>query len=136
MLVSAEQPEKACSLIWVTEPGIVMSVRLVQPWKARQPMDVTELGMSMAVSVVQPWKARSPIAVTEVGMVVFWQPTARVLDAVSMMALQSFRESKFGLSLATVRLVNLVQPENAYSPMRESELPMWMLVNAEHPVKA
>ncbi len=45
-----------------------------------------------------------------------------VFDSFSIIALQLSRESYFLLSLATVILVNLVQPENIPAPMLLTEL--------------
>ena len=44
-------------------------------------------------------------------------PLIKVLDAVSIMALQLFRESYIGLSSITVKDNNPVHPENAEFPM-------------------
>ena len=66
---------------------------------------------------MQLWKASSSTDVTVVGITVFLQPKSKVLLSVSMMALQLFRESYFGLPLSTDIVVNLPQPLNATSPM-------------------
>lgn len=56
-------------------------------------MDVTELGMLTEVRPLQPTKAYSPMEVTELGIIVLLHPNNKVFDTVSIMALQSFRES-------------------------------------------
>ena len=89
----------------VTELGMVMLVRPEHSQNAESPMVMTELGMVMLVRPVQPLNATSPMEVTELGMVVFLQPATSVLVAVSMMALQSLRESYFVLPASTLMLV-------------------------------
>ena len=56
-------------------------------------MLVTLLGIVTFVRPEQPEKAPSPILVTLLGIIVFLQPAISVLDVVSIMALQSLRES-------------------------------------------
>ena len=56
-------------------------------------MEVTELGMVILVRLVQPLNAELPIEVTELGIIVFLQPVIKVFEDVSIIALQSFRES-------------------------------------------
>ena len=94
-------------------------------------MLVTDEGMVMLVKPVQPENADSPMVVTELGMVVFLQLATSVLVAVSMMALQSLRESYFVLPASTLMLVRPEQPANAASPMVVTELGMVMLVRPE-----
>ena len=54
---------------------------------------------------------------TPLGMTVFLQPAIRVLDSVSIMALQLLRESYFVLPVSTLIEVRLVQKEKAELPM-------------------
>ena len=86
------QPLKALSPMLVTELGIVTEVR-PQYMKACVPMLVTELGMVTKVRPLQPEKAYSPMLVTELGIIVFLHPAIKVLEFVSMIALQLSRES-------------------------------------------
>ena len=64
-------------------------------------MLVTELGMVREVREEQSRNALYPMLVTELGMVVDWHPAIRVLEAVSIMALQFSRESYIVFSLST-----------------------------------
>ena len=62
--------------------------------------------------------------VTELGITVFLHPATSVLDAVSMMALQSFLESYVVFSVSTLMEVRPLQKEKAPSPMEVTELGM------------
>ena len=84
----------------VTLLGMVTEVRL-QYAKACSPMLVTLLGMVTEVRL-QLRNALSPMDVTLLGMTVFLQPANKVLDDVSMMALQLLRESYFVLPVSTM----------------------------------
>ena len=92
--------------------------------------------------------------VTVLGMTVFLQPVIKVLDAVSMIALQLSRESYLLLPFSTtidskeqysnalllmdvtelgiVMLVKPLHPPNALLPMVVTELPMVTLVKPLH----
>ena len=76
-----------------TELGITTDVRLEQPEKAIIPIVITESGIITDDRFEQPLNAPRPILITELGITVAEQPITRVLVAVSMMALQSLRES-------------------------------------------
>ena len=80
-------------------------------------MLVTELGMVKEVRKEQPLNALRPMLVTELGKVVDWHPTIRVLEAVSIIALQFSRESYIVFPLSTTIEVREEQPENEKSPM-------------------
>jgi hypothetical protein len=110
--VRPEQPEKADWPILVTLLGMVMDIRPLQPPKACSPILVTLLGMVMEVRLEQPKKAHKPILVTLLGMTLFLQPTTKVLLAVSIMALQLFRESYFTFPDPTSKEVRPVQNSN------------------------
>ena len=69
-------------------------------------------------------------------MVVDWPPAIRVLEAVSIIALQFSRESYIVLPLSTTMEVREVQPLNALLPMLVTELGMVMEVMDEQPSKA
>ena len=69
--------------------------------------------------------------VTELGMMVDWHPAIRVLEAVSIMALQFSRESYIVLPLFTTMEVREEQPLNALSPMLVTELGRVMEVREE-----
>jgi hypothetical protein len=56
-------------------------------------MDDTLLGMAIEVKPEQPEKALSLMDVTLAGIVVLLHPALKVFDAVSIIALQSSRES-------------------------------------------
>jgi len=71
----------------------------------------------MAVRLLQPAKATIPMLVTLEGIIVFLHPATNVLVAVSMMALQLFRESYTLFAASTWMAVKLLQPQNAASPM-------------------
>ena len=79
--------------IVVTDSGIIISVRPEQPPKAARLIVVTELGIAICVISVHCANALLPIVTTVLGMIVFLHPVISVLDALSMMALQSPRES-------------------------------------------
>ena len=113
MLFNPSQPWKALLPMFVTELGMSMVFSPLHQQNAYHSILVTELGMLMVVSLVQPSKALKPIDVMSLGMIVFLQPTTNRLEFVSMMALQLFRESKKGLSLATVMAVSALQLEKA-----------------------
>ena len=57
--------------------------------------------------------ANSPMLVTEFGMTVVLHPTINLFEAVSIMALQSFRESNVLLPEFTTMLVRPEQSANA-----------------------
>ena len=127
------QPEKAAYPMLITELGIVKEVRL-QPENAKSPMPVTELGIVKEVRL-QPEKAPSPMLVTELGIIVFILPATSIFVSVSMMALQSSRESYFAFPLSTVIEVRS-QPENALFPMLFTELGIVKEVRPLQPEKA
>ena len=77
-------------------------VRSSSAQKAAHPNDVTLLGITISLSPGLPLKAISPKAVTVLGMTVLTQPIRRVLEAVSMMALQLSRESNVVLPASTL----------------------------------
>ena len=67
----------------------------------------TEFGMVTLVKPEHPQNALLQMLATEFGMVVFLHPAIKVLDAVSIMALQLLRESYLVLPDATEMLVRL-----------------------------
>ena len=89
----------------------------MQPWNAEVPMLVTLFGITMLVKLVQPWNAEFFMLVTlpSVGITLFLQPNSNVLLAVSIKQLPALWY--FVFPLATVMLVNPVQPKNAESPI-------------------
>ena len=103
---------------------MVTEVSPLQPSNAWSLIEVTELGIVTEVSPLQPLNAPSPIEVTELGMVVFLQPEISVFVAVSIIALQLFRESYFVFPLSTTILVSPLQPSNAWSPIEVTEFGM------------
>ena len=60
--------------------------------------------------------------VTELGITVFWHPAIRVLEAVSIIALQLLWLSYTVFPLSTVIEVKLSQEVNGLSPMEVTEL--------------
>ena len=74
--------------------------------------------------------------VTELGMMVDWHPAIRVLEAVSIMALQFSRESYTVFPLSTTIEVRAEQRSNADPPMLVTELGMVMEVREEQPANA
>ena len=99
-------------------------------------MLVTELGRVMEAREVQLLNAALPMLVTELGIVVDWHPAIRVLEAVSIIALQFSRESNVVLPLSTTIVVREEQPENTRFPMLVTELPRVMEVREEQPQNA
>ena len=86
------QPENVLALILVIRSGIMMEFRLVQFTNAFFPISVKLLGSWMEVRA-QRVNAYSSIEVTLEGMVVFLHPLINLFVAVSIRALQLFRES-------------------------------------------
>ena len=80
-------------------------------------MLVTPSGMLIEVKLEQPPNAWSAILQMSLGITVFTQPAIRVFVAVSIIALQSLRESYLGLFLSTVIEVKLEQPPKALIPI-------------------
>lgn len=83
-------------------------------------MEVTESGITILIKLLQFQKGhilQLPIDLTELGMIVFLQPAIKVLLAVSIIALQSSRESYIGLAPCTVILVREGQSENTIFPI-------------------
>ena len=107
--VKAPLLEKAQLDIFEMLFPIVIEVRLSHSEKAKSIIYFILLGMSIEVKLEQPLKAYGLIVVTLEGMIVFWHPTTKELDAVSMMALQLSRESYTVLSASTVMEVKLEQ---------------------------
>ena len=108
----------------------------VQSANASSPIEVTELGISMLVNPVQPENAPSPIAVIELGKIVLSQPKNKVLEAVSIIALQLLRESYLGFPLSTTMLVSTGQSKNAIPLISVTELGMTMPVIPMQPSNA
>ena len=81
-------------------------------------------------------KELTPKSVTLLGIEVFLQPTINVLVAVSMIALQLFRESYMGLTASTLIVVSLELPLNALSPMLVTLSGMVILVSSWQLAKA
>ena len=77
----------------VTLLPIATEVKLEQSEKAQEPIEVTLFGIVIEVRLMQLEKAELPMAITPKGITVFLQPTIRILDDVSMIALQLLRES-------------------------------------------
>ena len=113
-----------------------MEVRLAQPEKAECPISVTELGIFIVVRPVQLLKASAPIPVTELGIIVEDMPEYRVLDAVSIIALQLFLESYMGLSSLTLIEVKAEQPPKTPLPISVTDAGISMEVRLVQPSKA
>ena len=96
---------------------MVMAVNAVHPSKAESQMLVTLSGIIMEARPEHSAKAESPIHDTLWGINVFWQPATRTFDSVSMMALQSSRESYLGLSESTLIEIKLIHPEKDLNPI-------------------
>ena len=69
-------------------------------------------------------------------MTVFLQPVIRVFVSVTIIALQSPRESYFGFPFSTIKLVKLVQPLKAALPIEVTELGIVTDVKPVQPEKA
>ena len=96
-------------------------------------MVVTLLGMVTDVRLLQPKNAPLPMAVTLLGITVVSQPRIKVLEAVSIMALQLLRESYFVLPFSTTMDVRPLQPLNAQLPMAVTLLGIVMEVRPLQP---
>ena len=103
---------------------MVTEVKPVQPEKASSLIYVTEFGIVTEVKPVQPLKAEVLIEVTELGIIVFLQPTINEFVSVLIIALQSLRESKTLLPLSTLMLSKPLQPEKRELPISVTELPI------------
>ena len=112
---------------------MVTVVRLGQEEKASMPREVTLLGMVTEVRSVQCRKAPLPMDATSMGMNVFLQPASKVLDDVSMMALQLLRESYFALPDSTMIEASLVHVLKAKSWMSVTLLGMVIEVRPLQP---
>ena len=77
----------------VTLEGITTEVKPLQPENALLLMLVTLEGIWMEVKPLQPWNAPPPMLVTLLGIMVFLHPAINAFEAVSIIALQLFRES-------------------------------------------
>ena len=73
--------------------GILIEVSPEQPANPSHPMLVTLSGIVIEISPEQPANPSPQMCVTPSGIVEFLHPKANVELDVSMMALQSFRES-------------------------------------------
>ena len=89
----------------------------------------------MEVRLLQFENAEFPIPVTVLGIVVFLQPIIKVFVEVSIIALQSFRESYLGFPLSTVIADKLSQARNGCIPIFVTDLGILMEGNTEQPVK-
>lgn len=74
-------------------------------------MLVTPSGIVKEVRPLNPLKDQLPIVVTLLGTTVVLHPAIKVLDDVSIIALQLSRESYTGLLLSTTIVVRLIQLE-------------------------
>lgn len=110
---------KADDPISFTEPGINTWYILSQPAKALSPIFCILSGIATNVGKGIRLKALSPISTTSWGILVVIQPVIILWVAVSMMALQSFRESYTGFLGSTEMEVQNLHPQNA---------PLWILV--------
>ena len=72
---------------------IITLFKPLQPSNADQPMLVTLEGIVIDIKPLQPLNAPSPMLVTPEGILVLLHPVIKVFEAVSIMALQLFRES-------------------------------------------
>ena len=115
---------------------MLIFVRLVQFTKAQPPISVTQLGMTMLVRPLHPSKAHESMDVIVFGMVVFLQPETNTFVFDSIIALQLFRESKNGLSDATVIFVILGHPAKGFTPISATPLGIVIEVNPSHKAKA
>ena len=84
----------------------------------------------------QPSKAQPPILVTELGIKAFLHPIIKVLDPVSIIALQSFLLSYFLFPCSTIIELRPVQLEKAYIPILVTDSGIVIEVRPEQPEKA
>ena len=136
MEVRLLQLEKAELPIFVTLSGIFMEERLLQPEKTELAILVTLSGMFMVKRLLQPLKAELPIPVTLSGIIVFEHPVINVLLLVSIMALQSLRESYIVLPSATIMETRLLQPEEREPPILTTLSGIVMETRSVQPEKA
>ena len=130
------QPEKAELPMLVMLSGMFMEERLLQPKKAPVPILVTLSGMFMVKRLLQPLKAELPIPVTLSGIIVFEHPVINVLLLVSIIALQSLRESYIVLPFATIMETRLLQPEEREPPILTTLSGIVMETRSVQPEKA
>ena len=97
----------------VTLEGITTEVKPLQPLNADCPMLVTLEGISTDVKALQPENAYSPMLVTLEVILVFLHPAIKVFVAVSIIALQLFRESYLAFPGSTTMEVKPLQPLKA-----------------------
>jgi hypothetical protein len=71
----------------------------------------------MEAKVSQSLNEQLPMVTISEGIFVVLQPVINIFDAVSIMALQSFRESKNEFPCATETVVMALLPENALTPI-------------------
>ena len=102
---------KANAPISFTEPGINTWYIPSQPAKAFSPIFCMLSGIATNVGKGIRLKALSPISTTSWGMSVVIQPVIILWVAVSMMALQSFRESYTGFLGSTEMEVQNLHPQ-------------------------
>ena len=96
----------------------MIEVKFVQFRKTPLPMLVTLSGIVIDAKPVQPSKALLPIEVTPSGIIVFTHPFINVFEAVSISALQPYRESYTLFPSSTTMEVKPLQSHKASLPMR------------------
>ena len=89
--------------------------------KASSTIVVTELGIMIEVRLEQFQNALTPILVTEFGIIEFIHPVIKVLDFVSIMALQLFLLSYLLFPSSMIIEVRPEQAENAPVPIFVTE---------------
>ena len=104
--------------------------------KAPSPIFVTLFGILMEVRPEQRENAPEPILVTLLGIMVFLQPKNNVLLAVSIIALQLFRESNVVFPDSTLIEVRPLQPSKAQLPILVTLFGMVTEVRPEQSEKA
>ena len=111
--VRALQPKNESVYIFVTLAGMTNDVRFSQLTKACAPMVLMLLGMVIDVIGLLA-KAAFPMEVTVEGIVMPDVPYTSMFSAVSMMPLQSLRESYLLLPSATLTLRKAEQKKNGW----------------------
>ena len=108
-LVKASHLTNALSPISLIDAGKVMAFKLVQQEKASFSIVVIVSGRVISCMSHLPQKALLPMAVMPSGIFEVLQPTTSLLVAVSMIALQSERESYTVLAGSTLICFKLEQ---------------------------
>ena len=116
--------------------GMVTEIKALQLIKASSPIDVTLVGIIKEVKLRQAENAAEQMDLIPSGIIVLSHPLIKVLDEVSMIALQFSRESYTGFPYSTTIEVKPLQALKALLPMDVTLLGMVMEVKPQQFAKA